>query len=472
MLIVTRTLEPIEYGTWNLIGGLIAYPLVILPIITYWSTRETARGIESGKTAIISGGIFSVFGVIIYLIVAYFIGQQSDANLDALLFGGILIPLIFLYRILTGINTGWKPHAPIVAQFVFTVFEIIFALIFVYHLGMAVFGVILTVAIGYAASVFILFIYAKEKIKNKIKFKFLKEWIKLFWLSLYPAIGRTIPLLDITFFLIIVGSVFGLAFWGATLVISSTIQSAGLISRGVYAKLLQDDSHSYLGKHMVHLFYFLILITAIAITFSKQALFILNPQYEIAFPILIILSLQMFFLVIRNQSYTFLRGMEKVDVSQKATFKDYIKSKLFFVPTLELIQSIIYIASLAIGLFLLVNMKFDNIELLTYWALILLFTQIPFSIYGISLLKKFLSVSIDIRTILKYFLIAIAIFGSLYFITDKLLAYDENVYVFIPKFFLFVGLGVGSYFGITYIVDRNTKDLLHSIIGEIKNKNS
>lgn len=472
MLIVIRTLEPIEYGTWTLIHGLIVYPLVIEPIITYWSTRETARGIESSRTALFSGGVFSVFGIIIYLFVAYFIAQQSDANINVVLFGVILIPLIFLNRMLTAINFGWKPHAPLIAQFIFVIFQTVFALILVYFLELQVFGVIITVAIGYIASIITLFVYAKKKIENKINWGFLKKWIKLFWLSLYPTIGYTIFLIDIVIFLVITGSVLGLAFWGVALVISTTIHSAGLISRGVYAKLLQDDDHSFLSKNIMHLFYFLILLTAVMITFSKEVLFILNPQYEIAFPVVIILSLHIFFNEIKGQSYTFLRGIEKVDTNQQATFKDYIKSKLFFIPTLELIQSIIYIGLLTIGLILLVNMKLSNIELLIYWALILLLTQIPFSINGISLLKKNLSILIDIRTILKYILIASVIFGIIYFMTDKLLLYDESVYVFIPRLFLFVALGIGSYIGITYFVDQNTKELLHSIINEIKKKNN
>ena len=52
-LIVTRTLSPEEFGTWALIGSLIIYAIIINPIISYWTTRETARGIESGKTSII-----------------------------------------------------------------------------------------------------------------------------------------------------------------------------------------------------------------------------------------------------------------------------------------------------------------------------------------------------------------------------------------------------------------------------------
>ena len=56
-LIVTRSLTVEEFGTWRLILGVIVYALAIQPMISFWSTREIARGVESGKTAIISNTI-------------------------------------------------------------------------------------------------------------------------------------------------------------------------------------------------------------------------------------------------------------------------------------------------------------------------------------------------------------------------------------------------------------------------------
>ena len=58
ILIITRTLTSEEYGTWSLILGLIAYGLVAEQIISFWSTREMARGLDSAKTAILFNGFF------------------------------------------------------------------------------------------------------------------------------------------------------------------------------------------------------------------------------------------------------------------------------------------------------------------------------------------------------------------------------------------------------------------------------
>ena len=85
-LTVTRKLPQEELGTWALIGSLLVYATIISPIIDYWLTREIARGKKSGKTGIISTGFFSVIGLTIFVILAYFVSIESDASFQILLF--------------------------------------------------------------------------------------------------------------------------------------------------------------------------------------------------------------------------------------------------------------------------------------------------------------------------------------------------------------------------------------------------
>ncbi len=118
-LIVTRTLSPEEFGTWALIGSLIIYAIIINPIISYWTTRETARGIESGKTSIISSSVLSVLGMIVYIIAVIFVGSQTNVDQNVLFFAIILIPTMFVNQILEAINLGWKPHGVSIGFIIF-----------------------------------------------------------------------------------------------------------------------------------------------------------------------------------------------------------------------------------------------------------------------------------------------------------------------------------------------------------------
>lgn len=471
-LIVTRTLTLEEYGTWGLINGLLLYMMMIGPVISYWATREIARGIESGKTAVLASTILSIGAIVLYIIIAYLMGYQTNADQNVLVFASILVPAIFLNGILSAVNLGWKPHAISYATLIFAIVEIPLALIFVYFFGMGVTGVILTTLIAYFASIFILFIFARERLKNKFDFTFLKKWKKLFWLPLYPSIPIIIDGLGIAIFSIITESVVGLAFWTAAVVLPSMIQHAGLISRAVYPKLLGGGDKKYVEENLTQLFYFGILMTGIVITFARPGIFALNPIYENAVLVVVILAIRNFFLVLTNVFILNLAGIEKIDIKGNPTFRDYIKSKLFHPHTLRLIQTSMSMAVLTIGLLLLIPTSSSDIDLLIFWALVTLLTQIPLTVYLYILMHKELSVTFDHRSIFKYIMIGIGVFGMTYVITEQFLIYVDNVIQFVPNLLLFVGLGIGGYLIITYFADLKTKNLFKAIFNEIKTKKS
>ena len=77
-VIFTRSLSPEEFGTWGIIGTLTGYVILTNPLISYWVTREIARGEESGKTAIQTSFLFSVIAIIIYIGIAFFFSSQTE----------------------------------------------------------------------------------------------------------------------------------------------------------------------------------------------------------------------------------------------------------------------------------------------------------------------------------------------------------------------------------------------------------
>ena len=95
-LVVTRQLTQHEFGTWGIINGIFIYALAIHPVITYWATREVARGENSGRTVFVFSNVFSLIGLVVYVIFAAFISLQSDVNFDVILFAVILIPTMFI----------------------------------------------------------------------------------------------------------------------------------------------------------------------------------------------------------------------------------------------------------------------------------------------------------------------------------------------------------------------------------------
>jgi len=467
MIIVTRLLTPEEFGSWSVILRLIMYTVIIESSISFWVSRELPRKINSSKTAIFSSILFSLGGILLYLIIAHVIGNETEIEIDILLFAIILIPVLFVNQTLLGISLGWKPHLVSYGNLALEISKIPFALLLIYFLDMGILGVILTFFFSHILSIAILSFYSRTKIKNQIKIKFLRKWIKISWIPLFPAISNIFKYLDITIFTIITGSVIGVSYFSVSLIIANIVYHAANFARPGYPKLLSGERGSYVSKTITNMLYFAFPFALLSITFAKPALFILNPEYQVAIIIVLFLTIHKFFVTINHIFGLYQMGAENIDVGEKSTFKEYIKSKLFRLPTIQIIQYGIYLIFLTSMLFLL-SSNHTQLELAVNWSLILMVVPIPYSIYLYLGIRNELNVRLEYKSILIYLGSSIGIFSILYIMMERFLSYDLEIFQFIPQVMIFVVIGFAGYFLITYFVDNQTKLLFKAIIDELR----
>ena len=307
--------------------------------------------------------------------------------------------------------------------------------------------------------------------KNKINIEYVKKWFKLSWLPIYPGIASLIFVLDVTVFAVITGSIEGVAFWAAAVAIAGLTIHARSISNAIYPKLLEGGKSEHVQENLSLLFYFAIPLVAISITFARPGLFALNPLYDVAFLVVIFLAIRAFLNNLSNLFISSLKGIEKVDVNENSTFIEYIKSKLFLVPTIQLIQYSLYIGSLIVVLLLSKHFS-SQLELVIYWSVIGFATQLPFTLYFYKLGRKSFEIKVNHFNIFKYVIISVGVFGSTYLLMEEFLIYQESIFNFLPDVMLFMALSIGSYLVITYLVDSKTRKLFNAIIQEIKSKNT
>ncbi len=100
-----------------------------------------------------------------------------------------------------------------------------------------------------------------------------------------------------------------------------------------------------------------------------------------------------------------------------------------------------------------------EVDLVMYWAIVSLSTQIPFTIYYYTLLKKEFNPKFDLKTIFKYLLSSIIIFGATFVLMEEFLEYNESIFEFFPQFLVFLSIGVIGYLSLTYIIDSKTRFL-------------
>lgn len=467
VLIVTRQLTPHEFGSWGFIGIITGYLIVANPI-NYWVTREISRGEESGRTAIITNWIFSSIAMAVFIIISFVMGGNTDADPRVLILGVMLIPAMVFEQTVFAIVGAWRPQWSSYGLLLFEISKIASAFVLVYSMNMGIVGAIIAVTASHFLSGTVIAFVGREKLKSSFDIRFLKKWLKLSWLSLYPNLLGKIKSLDVLAFSLVSGSVLGVAYYSAATAISNTISHTGALSRGLYPQLLAGGKGRYLQENLRLIFYFSLPLVAMAIIFSKPAMFTLNPQYMEAYPIVIITSLAVFFKMFRKVLGSSVSASEKVDTKKGASFKEYIKSNLFWVPTVGIIQSVTYLAVLIPVLYLLNEGGTQQLQLVVAWTATMLAINIPATLYIYLLAKKNIDFKLEMESTIKYFVVTIAVFTPLYFVLQEGLVYHESIFDFLPPLLGYIAIGIFGYLGGTYLIDAKTRTLFHSVINELK----
>jgi O-antigen/teichoic acid export membrane protein len=467
-LIITRTLTIEEYGTWSLIIGILMYAVIIEPAISYWATRETARSENSQKTSIFAAGIFSSIGMIIFLITSLIITDEQFVNTEIIIFGVILVPGMFLYRITYAINLGWKPHLASYGFLISEATKVPIVLTLVYFFNMGVVGVIIAFFIAQNMSIIFQIYILREKIKGKIQFKYIKKWLKFSWLTLYTPLSNLIYRTDILIFTVFSESLTGLAIFAVATIVSGIISLADYIVSPTYAKLLAGDKEKYLKENLTLMLYFAIPLGLLSVTFAKPILFLLNPIYEGVGIVVIIITIKIFFSSLINIFQQYIWGNDKTDIKFEIQSKKFLKSSIFKIPTLKIIDYSGYLILLIVGLAILKQNSATELDYVLYWASISAIIQIPLLVYLGIQVRKELKLTVDLKSILKYILAGIVVFGLTFIITEEFLIYNNSILEFLPQVLLFVIIPITSYIIITYFIDKRIKNLIHLIITEIR----
>jgi len=294
VVMVTRKLSPEDLGLWTLIGSLISYVLIIRPIISYWSTREIARGERVEKTALATSGLFSTIGTTVYFGIAISVSAYLGVELFVLLIASALLPLQFINDVLGSIALSKKPQTISYSLFIFETSKIPIGIFFVVFLQLGIVGVLLTIIVATAIKQIFLWIWMAQHIRGEFKFHYVKYWLRMSWLTLYQSGSRLVRGLDVLIYPMLTGSFVGLAYWTVSQTVAQISSYSEQVNQGLYPKLLADGKKEFAEINFKRIMFFAIPLLGTSIIFAKPALHILNPLYVDGVYIAIILSFRSF----------------------------------------------------------------------------------------------------------------------------------------------------------------------------------
>ena len=330
---------------------------------------------------------------------------------------------------------------------------------------MGINGIFLSLIFAFIISNVAMLYFNRTKLREKFSLFTLKTWIYRFWIPSYPVGVGIIHTLDFLI-VVILASPEVVGFYAAALAIGSFVSHTNLISVAVYPKLLGNDRSKYLNENFRLFVYVILLFSVLVIALAKAGLYVLNPVYENISIVVIFITIRYVLFSIYSNFWNMLRGTEKIDEKKNPTIKDFIKSKLFKIPTIQLIQYSAYIVGLTVSL---VFIKFSTTtDLLIFWALISLIAQIPSTLIISIWVKKENLIQVNYLTILKYFIALIPTYFVIDFLNNNILDYSTNLFEFIPVVLLILFIGILTYVGTTLLIDFNTRNIVKSILSELK----
>ena len=464
-IIVTRQLSPEEFGVWAVIGSMISYSIAAEPIVSYWTTRQVARGKPVGKTSVASTSMFAGGSIPVYLLSIYLFTGIESAFFDSMLLGTLLITVLFIKATLSAVNLGYRPHAVSIAMAAFQATKIPAGLALVFFLGMGLDGAILAVFAAHLVDIAVQLRYALPRLAVRLDFAYLRGWIRQAWVPLYGRIPGVLQNIDIILYTVIIGSVVGAAYYAAALVVAKMVGRTNQVSQALYPKLLAEGSRKHISENFTLTMYFAIPLLVLSSLFSRHAMFLLNPEYATAWAAGILLAIAMFLQVVMNFIRKVLGGTDDVDLEERPSYSALLRSRLFLVGTIDNVYYVVYLAALAVSLYIFRDMP--EPLLVAVWSSVALVVSGPFLLYYILLVRKHSPFRPSYGSILRYVAGVAGMAGVFLITNDTIVVFDVSIYLYLPGLLLELAICCATYLGITYTIDRKTRLLFRRVISKI-----
>jgi hypothetical protein len=236
----------------------------------------------------------------------------------------------------------------------------------------------------------------------------------------------------------------------------SIVAISGNLSAGLYPKLLQSQSPGAVETTLKMVLMMAIPTSVGAFILSEHILNILRPEYKAAAPILLIALPGALVYLVNNIIDVALTGQERADFDDSADFKRLVRSRLFLTPTINIIQSVAYIAILIPILFYF--SRFEVIHIIAAWFATQLVLQIPFLIYKIKLSGQINALRKIASPFLRY-LFSSAVMGVVV-CALRPLSTPQEVSQALLQIIPSVVAGILTYFVTLYLTDREFRGLV------------
>jgi O-antigen/teichoic acid export membrane protein len=460
--IVARALNKVEFDLWFNINDLSAYFLLLAGVLPFWAMRFVAREKEGAiKTGITANLAISGIATIVYLLLIPLITSTLHISATYLpIYFLISIQIIELHSItiLESCLQARVPQAIGYGLIVQQVTRVILGYILIIQFEQLLLGAVVATIGAFALQSVYYFKLLAQELKQKIKWEYVKEWLKGSLINVYNVVGNQIANY-IFIMLFAYGGEGARGKLGAAAIIVNVITYSSFLAYALYPKLLAERKSEDITTSLKMVLMFAIPLTAGAIALSDSYVTILKPEHADAGPVLVVLALDAFVIVISGLFSSVLLGVETVDEGAKLSLGPLVRSRLFVAFSLPYLHSAI---TLPTALYVLSSYAQNQPFQAAYYVSIIN-SSARFAMFLVLyiVVRKMIKMEIPWRAIAKYALAA-TVMGSILY----LIPHPTRISVTLAE----TAIGGLIYLALLMAIDKEARMLPAYIRQEIKNR--
>jgi hypothetical protein len=436
------------------------YFTLLATALPFWTTRFVARGKEGAvKTGLIVNSIIGLIAVALYVPLVPIVTSTLNIESYIILYFAASAQIIELYLInaLHACLRAKQPQAVGYGLLIGEICKVALAYTLIVKFQQPLLGAMLSIIV--ATSIQIVY-YAKllsEELKQKIRWEYVKEWVKGSVATIYNIAGNRIAAF-IFILLFLYGGKEARGNYATAAIIANIIAYSFFLSFALYPKLLAKKSLEDITTSLKMVLMFAIPMTAGVMAMPDSYLTILNPAFKAAAPVLFLLAVNAFISTMSQFFTSVLFGVEKIDEKAKIPLKQLSRSNIFKVFTLPYIHSAI---TLPTTFYILTNLTLNPVEAALYVTIINMTAGFAMFLVLYAIVRKSIRINIPWKNIAKY-VFASANMATILFI----IPHPTRIYLTL----IATAIGGIIYLALLMVIDKEARMLVHSIWQEIKFK--
>jgi O-antigen/teichoic acid export membrane protein len=458
--LLTRNMPPTEYGIWSNIFDWMGYFTLLSGMFPFWVTRFIARGQEGVvRTALLANLSIGLVSVAFYFpLISVITRTLSLSGIYVLVYlvGSVQVINVYLIGLLESCLRAIRPQVIGYGFLLEEVSKVLLALLFIGVIHQIILGAMLSIIIAGLVQTLYYLRLLSWTLRQRIQWNYLKEWLKGSTAILYNAVGTQAAGFTIIL-LFIYGGQTARGDYQAAATFANVVGYSSFLAFALYPRLLARHNLEDVAMSLRMVLMFSIPIVSVVMSMARSLLTVEKVAYDVAAPVLILLTLDTFVVLLSQFYNSLVFGIEKLDEDAKIPLRKLVRSRIFRVFTLPYVQAAIAIPTVYYVLTRLVTGQ--SVQAAVWVIGINLVVHLGTFLGLYAMLRESVKMPIQWRSVARYLLASAAPAIVLYF--------APHPTTLIPTFIMSVG-GLAFYAVLLLAIDREARHLTALILQEMR----